>query len=204
VRPIPLTAKPSYTAKCESCHKKDGAGVKAADGLTYQYPPLWGEHSYNIGAGLFRLSRFAGYVKNNMPQGVTWENPQLTDEEAWDVAAYVNAQQRPDRDLSARIGRTSRASRGPSVRPIRRQHSRSTTQVRSVRSDRGDRSHRQEVRNHERDPTPRRLLLRRAQRGTNGISRRHMLRSLGALGAGLTLGPTLAMGAMRRSTSTNL
>jgi 2',3'-cyclic-nucleotide 2'-phosphodiesterase (5'-nucleotidase family) len=30
----------------------------------------------------------------------------------------------------------------------------------------------------------------------NGISRRHLLRSLGALGAGLTLGPTLAMGAL--------
>lgn len=89
-----------YNTKCASCHKEDGAGVKAANGLTYQYPPLWGEHSYNIGAGLFRLSRFAGYVKNNMPQGVTWESPQLTDEEAWDVAAYVNSQQRPGRDLS--------------------------------------------------------------------------------------------------------
>ncbi len=31
---------------------------------------------------------------------------------------------------------------------------------------------------------------------TNGVSRRQMLRSLGALGAGLTLGPTLAMGAL--------
>ncbi|HRF78477.1 MAG TPA: bifunctional metallophosphatase/5'-nucleotidase [Flavobacteriales bacterium] len=30
----------------------------------------------------------------------------------------------------------------------------------------------------------------------NGVSRRQMLRSLGALGAGLTLGPTVAMGAM--------
>ena len=96
----PVHGETIYTAKCASCHKEDGAGVKAADGLTYQYPPLWGEHSYNIGAGLFRLSRFAGYVKNNMPQGVTWEAPQLTDEEAWDVAAYVNAQQRPARDLS--------------------------------------------------------------------------------------------------------
>ncbi len=97
----PIHGQAIYTAKCASCHKEDGAGVKAANGLTYQYPPLWGEHSYNIGAGLYRLSRFAGYVKNNMPQGVTWENPQLTDEEAWDVAAYVNSQQRPDRDLSA-------------------------------------------------------------------------------------------------------
>ena len=35
-----------------------------------------------------------------MPQGATWDNPQLTDEEAWDVAAYINSQQRPDRDLS--------------------------------------------------------------------------------------------------------
>lgn len=89
-----------YAAKCESCHQKDGGGRLAADARTYQYPPLWGEHSYNIGAGLFRLSRFAGYVKNNMPQGATWENPMLTDEEAWDVAAYVNSRQRPERDLS--------------------------------------------------------------------------------------------------------
>lgn len=89
-----------YEAKCASCHQSSGAGLLAANGSTYQYPPLWGEHSYNIGAGLFRLSRFAGYVKNNMPQGVTWENPQLSDEEAWDVAAYVNSQQRPSRDLS--------------------------------------------------------------------------------------------------------
>jgi thiosulfate dehydrogenase len=96
----PVRGEAIYTAKCETCHKKDGGGEKAANGLTYKYPPLWGEHSYNIGAGLFRLSRFAGYVKNNMPQGATWESPQLSDAEAWDVAAYVNSRQRPDRDLS--------------------------------------------------------------------------------------------------------
>lgn len=96
----PVRGEEIYSTKCASCHQADGEGVLAANGSTYQYPPLWGEHSYNIGAGLFRLSRFAGYVKNNMPQGVSWENPQLSDEEAWDVAAYVNSQQRPDRDLS--------------------------------------------------------------------------------------------------------
>ena len=96
----PMKGEAIYTAKCESCHQKSGEGVFAADGNTYQYPPLWGEHSYNIGAGLYRLSRFAGYVKNNMPQGVTWESPQLSDEEAWDVAAYVNSRQRPGLDLS--------------------------------------------------------------------------------------------------------
>jgi thiosulfate dehydrogenase len=64
------------------------------------YPPLWGNNSYNNGAGLFRLSRFAGYVKNNMPNPLNYHNPQLTDEEAWDVAAYVNSQPRPSKDLS--------------------------------------------------------------------------------------------------------
>ena len=96
----PARGERIFTAKCMSCHDADGQGKKNADGITYQYPPLWGEHCYNIGAGLFRLSRFAGYVKNNMPQGATWEKPQLTDEEAWDVAAYVNSRQRPERDLA--------------------------------------------------------------------------------------------------------
>jgi thiosulfate dehydrogenase len=30
-----------------------------------------------------------------MPHGTTFENPVLTDEEAWDVAAYVNSLERP-------------------------------------------------------------------------------------------------------------
>lgn len=89
-----------FTAKCVSCHGSQGEGVMNADGATYQYPPLWGEHSYNQGAGLYRLSRFAGYVKANMPQGASHEHPQLSDEEAWDVAAFVNTQPRPVKDLT--------------------------------------------------------------------------------------------------------
>ncbi len=96
----PTKGEAIYAAKCASCHQVDGGGLKAANSATYQYPPLWGEHSYNIGAGLFRLSRFAGYVKYNMPQGASWLNPLLSDEEAWDVAAYVNSRQRPSRDLT--------------------------------------------------------------------------------------------------------
>lgn len=90
-----------FTAKCITCHGVDGQGKLNPDGRTYQYPPLWGVHSFNIGAGLYRLSRLAGYVKANMPQTATWDKPQLTDEEAWDVAAYINSQQRPEKDLSA-------------------------------------------------------------------------------------------------------
>ncbi|MCW3086130.1 MAG: cytochrome c class [Bacteroidetes bacterium] len=96
----PEKGKTVYTQKCMSCHGTNGDGKLNTDQLTYQYPPLWGAHSYNYGAGLFRLSRFAGYVKSNMPLGVTYDNPQLTDEQAWDVAAYVNSQLRPTKDLS--------------------------------------------------------------------------------------------------------
>lgn len=90
-----------YTAKCQSCHGANGEGQMAADGRSYTYPPLWGEHSYNSGAGLFRLSRFAGYVRDNMPfNQASHKNPALTDEECWDVAAFVNSRPRPSKDLS--------------------------------------------------------------------------------------------------------
>ena len=89
-----------YNSKCQSCHGQNGGGLANPEQTGYLYPPLWGQHSYNDGAGLFRLSRFAGYVKNNMPLGATHENTQLSDEEAWDVAAYVNSQPRPHKDQS--------------------------------------------------------------------------------------------------------
>ena len=89
-----------YQGKCMICHGVNGEGIARSDGSGYQYPPLWGKESYNMGAGLFRLSRFAGYVKANMPFGASYRSPQLTDEEAWDVAAFVNSLPRPEKDLS--------------------------------------------------------------------------------------------------------
>ena len=89
-----------YQNKCASCHGQDGLGKPKETG-GYVYPPLWGPSSYNIGAGLFRLSRFAGYVKMNMPfLQATYKTPVLSDEESWDVAAFVNSRPRPGKDLS--------------------------------------------------------------------------------------------------------
>lgn len=96
----PEKGRSLFTAKCISCHQENGQGVANVSGNGYTYPPLWGDHSYNTGAGLFRLSRFAGYIKANMPLGATADRPQLTDEEAWDIAAFVNSQPRPVKDLS--------------------------------------------------------------------------------------------------------
>lgn len=89
-----------YEQKCQSCHQANGEGLLAENGKSYTYPPLWGKNSYNHGAGLYRISNFAGYVRYNMPLGATYERPQLTDEEAWDLAAFVNSQPRPTKDLS--------------------------------------------------------------------------------------------------------
>ena len=94
----PLKGKTVFIAKCKSCHGANGEGLLAADKVMYTYPPLWGQHSYNDGAGMYRLANFAGFVKNNMPYGATYLRPRLTDEEAWNVAAFVNTQPRPHRD----------------------------------------------------------------------------------------------------------
>lgn len=87
-----------YQNKCQSCHGQHGEGIKSADQLAFVYPPLWGPESYNDGAGMYRLSNFAGFVKNNMPYGVAYPDAQLTDEESWDVAAFVNTQPRPHKE----------------------------------------------------------------------------------------------------------
>jgi thiosulfate dehydrogenase len=96
----PAKGKALYDSKCASCHQVNGEGILAADKKEYTYPPLWGKNSYNSGAGLFRISRFAGYIKYNMPLGATYDNPQLSDEESWDIAAYVENLDRPSKDLS--------------------------------------------------------------------------------------------------------
>jgi thiosulfate dehydrogenase len=99
-RPIdPIKGKGLYDSKCQSCHQANGEGQMNADKTEYLYPPLWGKNSYNHGAGLYRMSRMAGYIRYNMPQGASFANSQLTDEEAWDIAAYINTQERPKKSL---------------------------------------------------------------------------------------------------------
>jgi thiosulfate dehydrogenase len=94
----PEKGKRVFQSKCTSCHGENGQGLLNHDSSFYLYPPLWGPNSFNIGAGLYRITRFASFVKNNMPFGLASHNsPQLTDEEAWDVAAFVISQPRPEK-----------------------------------------------------------------------------------------------------------
>jgi len=56
------------------------------------FPSVWGDASYNWGAGISRHFTLAAFVKYNMPLG---QRGTLTDQEAWDVAYYINTQERP-------------------------------------------------------------------------------------------------------------
>jgi thiosulfate dehydrogenase len=83
-----------FEDKCQLCHGTDGAGLMAtadpSDG--YVFPPLWGPDSFNNGAGMNRVLTAARFIKARMPYG----QPDLTDDQAYDVAAYINAQPRPE------------------------------------------------------------------------------------------------------------
>lgn len=73
-----------YHARCSVCHGPDGQG-------TDQAPPLWGPQSFNDGAGMAKEPMFASFVFANMPKG----SPDLSVEQAFDVAAYVAMRPRP-------------------------------------------------------------------------------------------------------------
>ena len=80
-----------YATKCALCHGNDGAGIARADGRTL-FPPLWGAGSYNWGAGMHKIDTAAAFIKHNMPLG---QRDSLSDQEAWDVAAFMNNHERP-------------------------------------------------------------------------------------------------------------
>ena len=91
LKPDAVHGKLIYTQKCASCHGAEGAGLKNATG-GYTFPPVWGNASFNIGAGMARTYTAAAFIKNNMPLG---QGNTLSEQEAIDVAEFVTHQQRP-------------------------------------------------------------------------------------------------------------
>ena len=94
----PVRGKLVYATTCAACHGANGEGMrrgKVGDADGYQFPPVWGADSYNNGAGMGRITLAAGFIKGNMPSGITHVNAVLTDEQAFDVSAYINSQPRP-------------------------------------------------------------------------------------------------------------
>lgn len=90
--PIPDVAdgEALFQQSCIACHAQDGSGTGSNTG-----PALWGEGSFNDGAGLARMSNMAGYIQNNMPKG---NEKSLNDQQAADLAAFILSQDRPEFD----------------------------------------------------------------------------------------------------------
>ena len=94
----PARGKTVYATACLVCHNTDGSGIRRSlptTDLGYMIPPLWGSDSFNDGAGMARLINAANFIHFNMPHGADYLNPQLTPEQAWDIAAYMLSHPRP-------------------------------------------------------------------------------------------------------------
>ena len=79
-----------FAAKCALCHGADGQGQKA-DGQAV-FPALWGPDSFNWGAGMGSIKNASGFIKAAMPLG---QGGSLSDQEAWDVAMFMDSHERP-------------------------------------------------------------------------------------------------------------
>ncbi|MDA9556475.1 c-type cytochrome [Vibrio sp.] len=89
--PSPQRGENIYKENCATCHAADGLGLHDADGYAY-IPPLWGPQAYNWGAGMHRVNTAAYFIYENMPLG---KSIQLSQQDAWDVASYINSHERP-------------------------------------------------------------------------------------------------------------
>jgi thiosulfate dehydrogenase len=91
-KPDPVRGAKLYIQQCAACHHPTGKGMYGPEDKSI-FPPLWGSRSFNIGAGMARLNTAAAFVKWNMPKG---QGGTLSDQDAFDVAAYFIVQERPD------------------------------------------------------------------------------------------------------------
>jgi thiosulfate dehydrogenase len=116
----PTPAKPALAAdytrgqavfeqKCALCHRADGQGQSSHGAVVF--PPLWGPKSFNWGAGMASIKNAAGFIKGNMPLS---QGHSLTDQEAWDVATFMDSHDRPqDPRFNGSVADTQKKHHGP-------------------------------------------------------------------------------------------
>lgn len=98
--PDPVRGKQIYADQCAACHGTSGEGMRDQFG-EFIFPPLWGDRSFNLGAGMARTYKAASFVKYNMPFAVNFNKPtgqggMLSDQDAVDVSEFFTHQPRPD------------------------------------------------------------------------------------------------------------
>ena len=84
-----------FKEQCTQCHGEDGEGKPIGGPVPHSEKkagPLWGDGSWNDGAGASRVYTLAGIIRYTMP----YLNPGgLSDEDAQHVAAFITGQPRP-------------------------------------------------------------------------------------------------------------
>jgi len=88
--PDEARGKRVFEVNCAICHGADGQETQVSG--RYVFPPLWGKDSFNAGAGMTQIHNAAAFIRANMPLG---QGNTLTEQEAWDVAKYMNSHARP-------------------------------------------------------------------------------------------------------------
>jgi thiosulfate dehydrogenase len=82
----PQRGEKIYVSQCAVCHGFAGEGVGP------MLPPVWGDGSFNDGAGMHKVEKMAAFVVKNMPQT---KPGSLTAQEAFDVSAFIHSKPRP-------------------------------------------------------------------------------------------------------------
>ena len=83
-KPDAAAGEKIYKDVCARCHGINGEGTDIA-------PPVWGDKSYNDGAGMHRVRTLSTFAWRFMPKNA----PSLSQEEALDVAGYIHERPRP-------------------------------------------------------------------------------------------------------------
>ena len=90
-----------YAKACARCHGANGEGdPRTPPAVGYATPPLWGDKSFNAGAGMSKIEMAAAFIHANMPPG---------------AAAELGADERP-----GRLGRRRLRHHAPAAAGTRR------------------------------------------------------------------------------------
>lgn len=95
MRADPVRGASLYANRCSDCHDEDapGAGEYKVGEERPRIPALWGiQDGYSEGAAFYRTPVLAAYMQKHMPFG---EAETLSDQDALDIAAYINAADKP-------------------------------------------------------------------------------------------------------------
>ena len=98
----PRKGEALFLEHCTNCHGEDGQGVAIGD---KKAGPLWGPDSWNDGAGAARVYTLAGIIRYSMPY---LDPGRLTDEQAQQIAAFINSKSRPSYPFKQQDYRTEK------------------------------------------------------------------------------------------------